>query len=38
MSDNGLILYTSKDGQAQFVLRELGGQVWLIQLEMAERY
>lgn len=36
--DNDLILYTTDDGQSQFVLRELGGQVWLTQLEMAELY
>ncbi|WP_240616576.1 RhuM family protein [Marinobacter fuscus] len=33
-----MILYTTDDGQSQFVLRELGGQVWLTQLEMAELY
>ncbi|MRS17231.1 hydroxyacid dehydrogenase [Enterobacteriaceae bacterium RIT691] len=38
MSDNDLILYTSEDGESQFVLRELGGQVWLTQLEMGELY
>jgi len=38
MTDNTLILYTTQDGQAQFVLRELGGQLWLTQLEMAELY
>ncbi|WP_114418400.1 RhuM family protein [Marinospirillum perlucidum] len=36
--DNNLILYTTDDGKAQLVLRELGGQVWLTQLEMAELY
>lgn len=36
--DNDLILYTTEDGQSQLVLRELGGQVWLTQLEMAELY
>ncbi|CAG9294964.1 virulence RhuM family protein [Celerinatantimonas diazotrophica] len=36
--NNDLILYTTDDGQSQFVLRELGGQVWLTQLEMAELY
>ncbi len=36
--DNDLILYTTDDGQSQLVLRELGGQVWLTQLEMAELY
>jgi len=38
MSDNDLILYTSEDGEARFVLRELGGQVWLTQLEIAALY
>ena len=36
--DNDLILYTTDDGESQLVLRELGGQVWLTQLEMAELY
>lgn len=36
--ENDLILYTTDDGQSQLVLRELGGQVWLTQLEMAELY
>ncbi|MBQ0781573.1 MAG: virulence RhuM family protein [Thalassolituus oleivorans] len=36
--DNSLILYTTDDGKSQLVLRELGGQVWLTQLEMAELY
>lgn len=36
--DNDLILYTTEDGKSQLVLRELGGQVWLTQLEMAELY
>lgn len=38
MSDNDLILYTSEDGESQFILRELGGQVWLTQLEIAGLY
>ena len=38
MTDNNLILYTTEDGESQLVLRELGGQVWLTQLEMAELY
>jgi hypothetical protein len=38
MSDNDLILYTSEDGKSQFILRTLGGQVWLTQLEIAELY
>ncbi|MFK4752362.1 virulence RhuM family protein [Oceanobacter antarcticus] len=36
--DNDLILYTTDDGQSQFVLRELGDQIWLTQLEMADLY
>jgi hypothetical protein len=36
--DNDLILYTTDDGQSRLILRELGGQVWLTQLEMAELY
>lgn len=36
--ENDLILYTTDDGESQLVLRELGGQVWLTQLEMAELY
>lgn len=38
MAENDLILYTTDDGEAQLTLRELGGQVWLTQLEMAELY
>ncbi|WP_318390892.1 RhuM family protein [Enterobacter sp.] len=38
MSDNDLILYTAEDGESRFVLRELGGQVWVTQLEMSELY
>ena len=38
MADNTLILYTTPDGQAQFVLRELGGQLWLTQAEIAALY
>lgn len=36
--ENDLILYTTDDGQSQLVLRELGGQVWLSQQQMAELY
>lgn len=36
--DNDLVLYTTDDGESQLILRELGGQVWLTQLEMAELY
>ena len=38
MTENTLILYTTPDGQAQFVLRELGGQLWLTQAEIAALY
>ncbi len=38
MTDNTLILYTTSNGQASVVLRELGGQLWLTQAEMAELY
>ncbi|MBU0655990.1 MAG: virulence RhuM family protein [Gammaproteobacteria bacterium] len=38
MPNNDLILYSTDDGKAQLVLRVLGGQVWLTQLEMAELY
>ena len=38
MTGNTLILYTTQDGTAQFVLRELGGQLWLTQAEIAALY
>lgn len=38
MSQNDLILYTTPDGQSQFVLRELGGQLWLTQADIAALY
>lgn len=38
MNENDLILYTTDDGESHLVLRELGGQVWLTQQEMAELY
>lgn len=38
MAVNDLILYSTEDGLAQFTLREIGGQVWLTQLELAELY
>lgn len=38
MADNHIILYTTEDGLAQFTLRELGQQLWLTQLEIAELY
>ena len=38
MAGNTLILYTTQDGAEQFVLRELGGQLWLTQAEIAALY
>lgn len=38
MSENDLILYTTEDGRSRLILKEIGGQVWLSQLEMAELY
>lgn len=38
MADNHIILYTTEDGLSQFTLRELGQQLWLTQLEIAELY
>ncbi len=38
MPDNDLILYTTDDGKAQFVLRQIGGQVWLTQMELADLF
>lgn len=38
MTNNDIILYTTEDGLSQVVLRELGGQLWLTQLEIAELY
>ncbi|MFA9498876.1 virulence RhuM family protein [Mannheimia sp. E30BD] len=38
MADNNIILYTTEDGLSQFTLRELGQQLWLTQLEIAELY
>ncbi|BFU60931.1 MULTISPECIES: virulence RhuM family protein [Rodentibacter] len=38
MADNDIIIYTSEDGLSQFTLRELGAQLWLSQLEIAELY
>ena len=38
MTGNTLILYTTQDGAAQFVLRKLGGQLWLTQAEIAALY
>lgn len=36
--NNNIIIYTSEDGLSQFTLRELGAQLWLSQLEIAELY
>ncbi|MFJ5300610.1 virulence RhuM family protein [Pseudomonas sp. NPDC088368] len=38
MTGSDLILYSTEDGLAQFSLRQMDGQVWLTQLEMAELY
>lgn len=38
MTDNNLILYTTEDGAAHFMLREMGGNIWLSQSEMSELY
>ena len=38
MADNDIIIYTTDDGLSQFTLRELGQQLWLNQLELAELY
>lgn len=36
--DSDLLLYTTDDGETRLALRELGGQLWLTQLEMAGLY
>ncbi|HGT3366020.1 TPA: virulence RhuM family protein [Pseudomonas aeruginosa] len=38
MASGDLVLYSTDDGLAQFTLREMDGQVWMTQLEMAELY
>ncbi|MDO4697994.1 MAG: RhuM family protein [Pasteurellaceae bacterium] len=38
MIENNIIIYTTEDGLSQFTLRQLGSQLWLSQLEMAELY
>lgn len=38
MESGDLILHSTDDGLVQSSLREMGGQVWLTQLEMAELY
>lgn len=38
MTISDLILYSTEDGLAQFTLREMNGQVWFTQLELADLY
>ncbi|MNU94513.1 hypothetical protein D3C71_844980 [compost metagenome] len=38
MTNTDLILYSTEDAQAHFVLHEIGGQAWLTQLELADLY
>ncbi len=38
MPDNDLVLYSTEDGKARFVLLSLGGKIWLTQLDIAELY
>lgn len=38
MSENDLILYSTSDGKTKFVLRQMGAQVWLTQLEISDLY
>ena len=38
MSENGIILYHTPDGQTNLQLRAENGSVWLTQLEMAELF
>lgn len=38
MTNSDLILYSTEDGLAHFVLHEMGGQAWLTQLELADLY
>lgn len=38
MANSDLTLYSTEDGLVQFTLREMEGQVWMTQLEMAELY
>jgi hypothetical protein len=38
MTGSDLILYSTEDGLAQFALRQMEGQAWMTQLEMAELY
>ncbi|KYK81944.1 2-hydroxyacid dehydrogenase [Aggregatibacter actinomycetemcomitans SC383s] len=38
MHDNDIIIYTTEDGLSEFTLRELDGELWLTQKEIAELY
>jgi hypothetical protein len=38
MKNTDVILYSTEDGQAHFVLHEMGGQAWLTQLQLADLY
>lgn len=38
MHNNDIIIYTTEDGLSEFTLRELDGELWLAQKEIAELY
>ena len=38
MHNNDIIIYTTEDGLSEFTLRELDGELWLTQKEIAELY
>ena len=38
MYNNDIIIYTTEDGLSEFTLRELDGELWLTQKEIAELY
>ena len=38
MHNNNIIIYTTEDGLSEFTLRELDGELWLTQKEIAELY
>jgi hypothetical protein len=38
MKNTDVILYSTEDGQAHFVLHEMGDQAWLTQLQLADLY
>ena len=38
MRNNDIIIYTTEDGLSEFTLRELDGELWLTQKEIAELY